>query len=225
MAVRVLIADDHPLVRSGMRALLGATTDLEVIGEAANGEEAIALAASLQPDVVVMDIRMPGLGGIEATRRIMERDARARVLVVTLFEDEETVFSALRAGARGYVVKEANEVELLRAVRAVADGDAIFSPSVALRLIAFFAAPLPAPEAQPFPELTGRERELLGQIAQGRNNTEIAGALGISVKTVRNYISSILTKLQVRDRAQAIVRAREAGLGLRAARPTEPPRG
>lgn len=225
MAVRVLIADDHPLVRSGLRALLAATDDLDVVGEAASGEEAIAMFTALRPDVVVMDVRMPGLGGIEATRRIVEGDARARVLVVTLFEDDETVFSALRAGARGYVVKEASEVEVLRAVRAVADGDAIFSPGVARRLIEFFAAPLPPPQPQPFPDLTGRERELLAQIAQGSNNTEIARSLGISVKTVRNYISSILSKMQVTDRAQAIVRAREAGLGVRAHRPTEPPRG
>lgn len=225
MTVRVLIADDHPLVRSGLGALLAATEDLQVVGAAANGEEAIALFNSLRPDVVVMDVRMPGLGGIEATRRIVEGDALARVLVVTLFEDDEMVFSALRAGARGYVVKEASEVEVLRAVRAVADGDAIFSPGVAQRLIEFFTAPLSPRQPEPFPDLTGRERELLAQIAQGRNNTEIARLLGISVKTVRNYISSILAKLQVTDRAQAIVRAREAGLGLRAQRPPDVPQG
>jgi DNA-binding NarL/FixJ family response regulator len=222
MAVRILIVDDHPLVRSGLRSLLAATDDLEVIGEAASGEEAVAMAASLRPDVIVMDVRMPGLNGIDATRLIVDRDANARVLVVTLFEDDETVFSALRVGARGYVIKEASEVEVLRAVRAVADGDAIFSPSVARRLIDFFNAPLPPPRAEPFPDLTGRERELLAEIAQGRNNSDIARSLGISLKTVRNYISSILNKLQVTDRAQAIVRAREAGIGVKAPRPTEP---
>lgn len=219
--IRVLIADDHPLVRSGWRALFAATDDLELIAEAASGEEAVALSASLRPDVIVMDVRMPGLGGIDATRQIVERDAHARVLVVTLFEGDETIFSALRAGARGYVVKEASEVETLRAVRAVANGDAIFSPSVAQRVIEFFTLPLAPTQAQPFPDLTARERELLAEIAQGRNNTEIARSLGISLKTVRNYISSILSKLQVTDRAQAIVRAREAGLGLRTNRPTE----
>jgi len=211
--VRILIADDHPLVRSGMRALLTATEDLEVVGEAATGEEAISLAAALQPDVIVMDLRMPGINGIEATRRIMQSYPHMRILVVTLFEDDDSVFAALRAGARGYILKEANEVEVLRAIRAVGGGDAIFSSTIAQPLLGFFAAPRPAALAAPFPDLTDREREILTLIAQGCSNGEIAQTLVISLKTVRNYISSIFSKLQVVDRAQAILRAREAGLG------------
>jgi DNA-binding NarL/FixJ family response regulator len=210
--IRVLIADDHPLIRSGMRTLLGTTDDLDVVGEAATGDEAVALAASMQPDVVVMDLRMPGLNGIEATRRIVAANPQTRVLVVTLWEDDNSVFAALRAGARGYVLKEADEREVLRAVRAVAIGDAIFSAGIAQRLINFFAAPTPAASPPPFPDLTERERDVLRLIAQGRNNAEIAHELVLSLKTVRNYISSIFAKLHVADRAQAIVRARDAGL-------------
>ena len=206
--VRILIADDHPLVRSGMRALLGAAEDVEVVGE-----EAVALAASLHPEVIVMDLAMPGINGIEATRRIMQANPQMRILVVTLFEDDDSVFAALRSGARGYILKDANEVEVLRAIRAVSSGDAIFSPTIAQRLIDFFATPRPAQSALPFPELTDREREILTLIAQGWSNAEIAQSLVISMKTVRNYISSIFSKLQVADRSQAIVRAREAGLG------------
>lgn len=211
--LRILIADDHPLVRSGMRALLTAEEDLEVVGEAATGEEAVTLAASLQPDVIVMDLRMPGMSGIEATRRILQESPAIRILVVTLFEDDDSVFAALRAGARGYVLKDASEVEVLRAIRAVSGGDAIFSTTIAQRLIDFFAAPRPATQSQPFPDLTERERQILTLIAQGRSNSEIAQTLVISMKTVRNYISSIFNKLQVADRAQAIIRAREAGMG------------
>ena len=211
--IRMLIADDHPLVRSGLRALLAAAEDMEVVGEAATGEEAVMLAASLQPDVIVMDLRMPGINGIEATRRIVQANPHIRILVVTLFEDDDSVFAALRAGARGYLLKDANEVEVVRAIRAVSSGDAIFSATIAQRLIDFFASPRPAQAALPFPDLTDREREILILIAQGRKNAEIAQSLVISMKTVRNYISSIFSKLQVADRAQAIIRAREAGLG------------
>jgi DNA-binding NarL/FixJ family response regulator len=211
--VRILIADDHPLARSGLRALLGAAEDVEVVGEAAIGEEAVALAASVQPEVIVMDLRMPGINGIEATCRIMQPNPQIRILVVTHFEDDDSVFAALRAGARGYILKDANEVEVLRAIRAVSSGEAIFSPTIAQRLIDFFAAPHPAQAALPFPDLTEREREILTLIAQGRSNAEIAQSLVISLKTVRNYISSIFSKLQVADRSQAIIRAREAGLG------------
>jgi DNA-binding NarL/FixJ family response regulator len=210
--IRVLIADDHVLIRSGMRALLTATDDMEVVGEAATGAEAITLAASIQPDVIVMDLRMPGVNGIEATRAILHENPHLRVLVVTLFEDDDSVFAALRAGARGYVLKEADETEVLRAIRAVAGGDAIFSAPIAGRVLAFFAAPRLAP-TPPFPDLTDREREILTLIAQGRSNAEIAEMLVVSLKTVRNYISSIFSKLHVADRAQAIVRARDAGLG------------
>jgi DNA-binding NarL/FixJ family response regulator len=212
-AVHILIVDDHPLVRSGMRALLAAAEDIEVVGEAATGEEAVTLAASLQPEVIVMDLAMPGINGIEATRRIMQAHPQMRILVVTLFEDDDSVFAALRAGARGYLLKDANEIEVLRAIRAVSSGDAIFSPTIAQRLIDFFATPRPAQAALPFPDLTDREREILTLIAQGHSNAEIAQSLVISMKTVRNYISSIFSKLQVADRAQAIIRAREAGLG------------
>lgn len=211
--LRMLIADDHPLVRSGLRALLAATEDMEVVGEAATGEEAVMLAASLQPDVIVMDLRMPGINGIEATRRIVQAHPQMRILVVTLFEDDDSVFAALRAGARGYILKDANEVEVVRAIRAVSSGDAIFSATIAQRLLDFFASPRPAQAVLPFPDLTDREREILTLIAQGRRNAEIAQSLVISTKTVRNYISSIFSKLQVADRAQAIIRAREAGLG------------
>jgi DNA-binding NarL/FixJ family response regulator len=191
-----------------MRALLGAAEDVEVVGE-----EAVALAASLHPEVIVMDLAMPGINGIEATRRIVQAHPQIRILVVTLFEDDDSVFAALRSGARGYILKDANEVEVLRAIRAVSSGDAIFSPTIAQRLIDFFATPRPAQSALPFPELTDREREILTLIAQGWSNAEIAQSLVISMKTVRNYISSIFSKLQVADRSQAIVRAREAGLG------------
>ena len=211
--LRIVIADDHPLVRSGLRALLMTAEEMEVVGEVATGEEAVTLAASLQPDVIVMDLRMPGVNGIEATRRIVQANPRIRILVVTLFEDDDSVFAALRAGARSYLLKDANEVEVLRAIRAVSSGDAIFSATIAQRLIDFFAAPRPAQAALPFPDLTEREREILTLIAQGRSNAEIAQSLVISMKTVRNYISNIFSKLQVADRAQAIIRAREAGLG------------
>jgi DNA-binding NarL/FixJ family response regulator len=212
-SLRILIADDHPLVRSGLRALLAAAEDVEVVGEAATGEEAVTLAASLQPEVIVMDLRMPGINGIEATRRIVQAHPQIRILVVTLFEDDDSVFAALRAGARGYLLKDANEVEVLRAIRAVNSGEAIFSATIAQRLIDFFAAPRPVQAVLPFPDLTDREREILTLIAQGRSNAEIAQSLVISLKTVRNYISSIFSKLQVADRSQAIIRAREAGLG------------
>jgi DNA-binding NarL/FixJ family response regulator len=195
-----------------MRALFQATDDLEVVGEAATGEEAVTLAANVQPDVIVMDLRMPGLGGIEATRRILQHSPHSRILVVTLLEDDDSLFAALRAGARGYVLKEASEQEVLRAIRTVGTGEAIFSSTMAQRLIAFFAIPATTAPPVPFPELTEREREILTMIAQGRSNSEIAQRLVISMKTVRNYISSIFSKLQVADRAQAIVRAREAGM-------------
>ena len=211
--VRIVIADDHPLVRSGLRAVLLAAAGLEVVGEAATGEEAITLAARLQPEVIVMDLRMPGITGIEATRRIVQAQPHIRIVVLTLFEDDASLFAALRAGARGYILKDANEVEVVRAIRAVGSGEAIFSATMAERLIASFASPPQPQTAFPFPDLTEREREILALIAQGRSNTEIAQHLVISGKTVRNYISSIFSKLQVADRTQAVIRAREAGFG------------
>lgn len=216
--LRVLIADDHPLFRSGLRALLGAVPDTAVVGEATTGEEAIALAAELQPDVIVMDLQMPGVSGIDATRRILDTSPHIGVLVVTMFEDDYSVFAAMRAGAKGYVLKDADEEDILHAIRAVGRGEAIFSPAVARRVIDFFTGARSEESAQAvpprtFPELTAREREILDLIAQGLSNPEITARLYLSPKTVRNHISNIFSKLQVADRAQAIVRARQAGLG------------
>ncbi|MDP8950037.1 MAG: response regulator transcription factor [Actinomycetota bacterium] len=215
--LRVLIADDYPLFRSGLRALLGAVPDTTVAGQATTGEEAVALAAELQPDVVVMDLQMPGVSGIDATRRILDTSPHLGILVVTMFEDDYSVFAAMRAGAKGYVLKDADEEDMLHAIRAVSRGEAIFSPAVARRVIDFFTGAKPEVEravpARAFPELTDREREVLDLIAQGLSNPEIAARLYLSPKTVRNHISNIFAKLQVADRAQAIVRAREAGLG------------
>ena len=211
--LRVLIADDHPIFRNGMRALLASVADVEVVGEAATGDAAIAAAADLQPDVVLMDLQMPGIGGVEATRQILFTSPHIRVLVVTMFEDDYSVFTAMRTGARGYIVKGASPDEMLRAIRAVGSGEAIFSPSIAVRLMNFFAAPKPAVPAQTFPELSDREREILDLVAQGASNAEIANRLVLSPKTVRNHVSNIFSKLQVADRAHAIIRGREAGLG------------
>ncbi|HEX9373402.1 MAG TPA: response regulator transcription factor [Roseiflexaceae bacterium] len=210
--IRILIADDHPLFRDGLRTLLNSVAGTEVVGEATSGEEAISLSASLQPDIVLMDINMPAVNGIEATRRILQTSPHIGVLVVTMFEDDDSVFSAMRAGARGYLLKGADQAEVLRAIHAVASGEAIFSPAIAIRLMRFFATPRPTAPAQAFPELTDREREILTLIAQGHNNNDIADRLVLSPKTIRNNVSNIFSKLQVADRAQAIVRARAAGL-------------
>jgi DNA-binding NarL/FixJ family response regulator len=210
--MRVLIVDDHPLFRDGLRGLLESVGDLEVAGEAGSGDQAIELAATLQPDVVLMDINMPPPDGIEATRRIVQDSPRANVLVVTMYEDDESVFAALRAGARGYVLKGASQAETLRAIRAVGNGEAIFGPGVAARVMRYFANPQPAVNAAVFPGLTERETEILRLIAQGRTNEDIAEHLVLSLKTVRNHVSNICGKLQVADRAQAVIRAREAGL-------------
>ncbi len=211
--IRILVADDHTLFRDGLRALLGSVLDTEVVGEAATGDEAIARAGELQPDVVLMDIQMPGTNGIEATRRIVRDSPHIGVVVVTMFEDDDSVFAAMRAGAKGYVLKGADQDEILKVIRAVAAGEAHFGPQIARRLMSFFAAPKPAVPSDAFPELTAREREILDLIARGRNNQEIASRLSLSPKTVRNHISNIFTKLQVVDRVQAIIRARNAGLG------------
>ncbi len=211
--VRVLVVDDHPLVRRGMRAILGTTADIEVVGEAADGRAAIEAAQQLTPDVVLMDLQMPDLSGIEATRAIIANQPDVRILVVTLFQDDDSVFLALRAGARGYVLKDADDEELRGAIRAVAGGAAIFSPSIATRVLALFSSQKPA-RVEVFPMLTDREREILERIAQGYPNPRIAQQLGISVKTVSNHVSVIFSKLQVADRAEAIERAREGGLGI-----------
>ena len=207
---RVLIADDHPVFLAGLRALLDSTPGVEVIGEAATGDEAVTAATERQPDVVVMDIQMPGVNGIDATRQIVARSPHVGVLILTMFDDDDSVFAAMRAGARGYLLKGSAPHDVVRAVETVGRGEAVFGPVIARRLIDFFAA---SPVAYPFPELTEREREVLDLLAQGRSNTEIAGRFVISAKTVRNHVSNIFTKLHVADRAQAIVRARDAGLG------------
>jgi DNA-binding NarL/FixJ family response regulator len=211
--LRVLIADDHPLFRKGMRAMLEALPDVEVVGEAATGEAAVALAASLAPDLIVMDLQMPGGSGIAATREILDASPHIRVLMVTLFEDSESVFTALRAGARGYVLKDTGASEMAGAILAVGRGEAVFSPAIANRLIDYFAAPHPAVPKEVFPTLSEREREVLALIAQGLPNADIAKHLSLSVKTIHNYVSNIFSKLQVADRAQAIIRARDAGFG------------
>jgi DNA-binding NarL/FixJ family response regulator len=211
--LRVLIADDHPIFRHGLQALLAGTPDLAVVGEAQTGDEAVELAASLQPDLILMDVQMPGRNGIDATRQILAANPRIRVLMVTMFEDDASIFTAMRAGARGYLLKDAEKTDILRAIRAIGNGEAIFGPAVASRLIDYFAAPRPTVASNEFPELTDREREILDLIAQGLGNQEIARRLVLSHSTVRNYVSNIFTKLQVADRAHAIVRARQAGLG------------
>jgi DNA-binding NarL/FixJ family response regulator len=207
--LRVLVADDHPLYRDGLRtALAGAGFD--VVGEAADGGRAVALSLELHPDVVIMDLHMPHIGGIEATRRIARGSPNAAILVLTMLADDESVFAALRAGARGYLLKGAGQGEIVRAVHTVADGGGVFGASIARRVMEHFSGQHPS---APFPELTEREREVLSMVAAGQNNAAIADRLGLAPKTVRNHISSILTKLQVSDRAQAIIRARSAGLG------------
>jgi DNA-binding NarL/FixJ family response regulator len=211
--LRILIADDHPLFRNGMRALLAADPDTEVVGEATTGEEALEMAAALQPDVILMDLQMPGMSGIEATRSILHSSPHIRILVVTMYEDDHSVFTAMRAGARGYLLKGASPDEVLRAIAAVGSGEAIFSPSIATRLIDFFANLQPTALPQALPELTEREHEILTLLAHGLSNAAIAKQLGLSAKTVSNYVSNIFSKLQVADRAQAMLRARQAGLG------------
>jgi len=211
--IRILVADDHALFRDGLRALFTSVPDTEVVGEAATGEEAVERALELQPDVVLMDIQMPGINGIEATRRIVRDSPHVGVIVVTMFEDDDSVFAAMRAGARGYVLKGADQDEILKVIRAVAGGEAYFGMEIARRLMGFFSGPKPPASAEVFPELTTREIEILDLIAKGRSNKEISRLLYISSKTVRNHISNVFAKLQVADRAQAIIRAREAGLG------------
>jgi DNA-binding NarL/FixJ family response regulator len=214
--LRILIADDHPLFRDGLRTLLESVQDMQVIGEAATGEEVLAQAHALQPDVILMDIKMPSINGIEATRRILHTSPHIRILVVTMFEDDDSVFAAIRAGARGYLLKGAIQEETLRAIRAVGNGEAIFGPAVATRLMHYFASSRPTATSGPaqfFPELTDREYEILTLVAQRKSNADIAAHLVLSPKTVRNHVSNILSKLQVSDRAEAIRAAWTAGLG------------
>lgn len=211
--VQVLIADDHPVFRSGLRALLATDAAVTVVGEASTGVEVVAATAREQPDVVVMDLNMPELDGVAATGQIVQANPRIAVLVLTMFDDDDSVFAAMRAGARGYLLKGTNQADILRAVHAVATGGAVFGPAVAQRVLDFFAQGA-AQNAATFPELSEREREVLDLLAQGDSNSRIATRLTISEKTVRNHVSNIFAKLAVADRAQAIVRAREAGLGL-----------
>jgi DNA-binding NarL/FixJ family response regulator len=211
--IRILVADDHAVFRWGLRTLLGSEPGMQVVGEAATGIEVLERAAELRPDVILMDVQMPQVNGIEATRRILEADPHIGVVVLTMFEDDESVFSAMRAGARGYVLKGAHPSEILKVVRAVGVGEAHFGPEIAKRLVDFFSAPRPPSPEEAFPELSSREIEILDLIAQGHSNAKIAARLFVSPKTVANHLSHIFTKLQVADRAHAMIRAREAGLG------------
>jgi DNA-binding NarL/FixJ family response regulator len=209
--IRIVVADDHPIVRDGLRALLDSLPSMQLVGEAATGREAVRLAVRERPDVLIMDLHMPELDGVAATTEITRAAPEVAVLVLTMFDNDESVFSAMRAGARGYLVKGATQGEITRAVTAVAAGEAIFGPAVARRLLTHFARP-PAPAAV-FPQLTQREREVLDLVAAGLSNTGIAGRLGLSTKTINNHTSTIFAKLHVTGRSEAIVRARDAGLG------------
>jgi DNA-binding NarL/FixJ family response regulator len=211
--IRVLIADDHPLIRNSLRTILAPVSDIEVIDEASMGKEAMAKAATLHPDVIVMDIHLPDVSDIEATRRILQSGLHTAIVMLTMLEDDDVIFAAMRAGAIGYILKSADEQQIVRAIHAAANGEALFSPAVAKRLLRFFSAMRTEEAEVTFPELAEREREILNLIAQGFNNTEIAERLVLSIKTVQNHVSIIFDKLQVADRAQTIVRAREAGLG------------
>ncbi len=214
MTIKVLIADDHPLFRKGLRAALADTAGISVIGEAGDGLAAVASATELGADVVLMDLHMPGGSGLDAIRQLAASSPDTKVLVLTMFENDESLLTAMRAGARGYLVKGADRDDILRAIHAVAAGEVVFGAGVAARALAFFAAAPPGGRAaRPFPELTDREVEILQLIGQGLSNTAIAKRLTLADKTVRNHVSSVFAKLRVTDRAQAIIRAREAGLG------------
>ena len=211
-ALQLLIADDSRAARTGLKALLKAVADVQLVGEATGGEEAIRLAEQLQPDVVLMDLHMPDVNGIEATRQIVHTSPHIAVLVLTMYDDDDSVFAAMQAGARGYLLKGASKSEMLRAIRDVAGGAAIFSPAIARRMMNYFDQIRKRPAAHAFPELTPREQEVLTLMAQQQSNQEIAESLSLSPKTVRNYVSNIFAKLQVADRTSAILKARDAGL-------------
>ena len=213
--LRVLLVDDHPVYRDGLAQLLANLGGFEVVGLAGDGPNAIQLAQALAPDVIVMDLRMPLIDGVEATRQITQANPHARVVVLTMFDDDELVFAAIRAGARGYLMKDADDVEIARVLRGIAHGEAIFGAGTAQRLLNKLSETAwtpPTPETL-FPQLTARELEVFKLLARGLNNPSIAAELYLSERTVRNYVSNIFTKLQVADRAQAIVAARDAGLG------------
>jgi DNA-binding NarL/FixJ family response regulator len=209
--LRVLVVDDHPVFRAGLRSQIELSTTIDLIHESASGEDAIRSAAELHPDVVLMDLHLPGVNGVDATRRIVEADPRVGVLILTMFEDDESVFAAMRAGARGYLLKGAGGQEILRAIAAVGNGEAIFGPEIGRRIADFVSAPTRLPNA--FRDLTDREREVLDLLARGWLNQQIAKQLVLSSKTIRNHVSNIFAKLGVDDRAAAIDRAREAGFG------------
>ena len=211
--IKLLIVDDHALFREGIRALLLAAPDIVCVGEAATGVEAVERVTAVQPDVVLMDINMPDLNGVEATRRILKTSPELGIIMVTMLEDDASVFAAMRAGARGYVLKGSRHTEMLQAIRAVAQGQALFGTAVAGRIMRFFQSGSQSSPPESFPALTEPEREVLELTAQGKNNSDIAEMLVISPKTVRNHITSVFSKLQVADRAEAIIRAREAGMG------------
>jgi len=219
--IRVLIADDQTITRSGLQMLLAAAENIEIVGEARDGQEAIDLATAVQPDVILMDLRMPGINGIEATRQIHRTSPHISILILTVFEDDTSVFPAIRAGARGYLLKNTEQDELLRAIRTVANGGAIFSPGIAQKVLGYLNAPptntLPDVSATLFDELTAREREILELIAQGQTNSEIAAFLNLSPKTVSNYISNVLLKVHATDRAKLMLLALEAGMGKNSA--------
>lgn len=208
--LRVLIADDHKLFREGVKALLSIMPDLQVVAEAHTGRQAVDLALLHQPEVVLMDLQMPEVTGITATREILKNSPQMGILVVSMFDDDDNVFEAMKAGARGYILKGADHEELLRAIHAVGRGEALFAPSIARKLMGFFQRPRSLPDL--FPELTEREREILQWISRGLSNPEIARKLEVADKTIRNHITSIFSKLQVTTRTEAILRAREAGL-------------
>lgn len=212
--IRIVVADDHPVVRGGLVSLLRTIPGLDVVGEAADGQTAVRLANEQRPDVVLMDVRMPGMDGVEATRQIREQTPAIRVLMLTMYDDDATVFTAMKAGAQGYLLKESEQDDIVRAVHAVVAGEAIFGPGVAARVLGYFTEPPQAVAAEyPFPELTDRERQVLELLAQGRSNADIAAELFLSPKTVSNQLTAIFAKLQVASRGEAIVRARDGGLG------------
>jgi DNA-binding NarL/FixJ family response regulator len=219
--IRIVIADDHPVYRDGLRALAARTSDIDVVAEAATGLDAVEAALRTNPDVVLMDLRMPGMSGIDATRAILGERPKARILILTMSEDDDSLFAAMRAGARGYLPKDAASDELVRAIRAAAVGEVIFGASIATRMQAHFARTR-ARAVDPFPELTDREDDVLELLARGLPNPEIGRRLTISEKTVRNHVASIFNKLRVADRSAAIVRAREAGIGVEHPSPDAP---
>jgi DNA-binding NarL/FixJ family response regulator len=217
----ILIADDHQPFRIGLRALLATVPEFNIVGEATTGEEVVRMAITLQPDIILMDLQMPDLTGIEATRRILATSPHIGVVVLTMFEDDDSVFAALRAGARGYLLKGALRADILRAIRSVINGEAILGASIAKRLMSFFsAAPPTSPSPYAFPELTLREREILDLIARHLSNQEIATRLDLTLKTVRNHVSNIFSKMQVVDRVQAILLAKKRGIGEKDQGPT-----